>query len=234
MASIPGTSPATAVSSTITTSGLICSAEVCAPRSPTSSSTLPTPYRVMSGLSTVCNSSAISAQPTRLSNALPTILSSPQRAKLASGLMKSPIAIPFFSTSSWLLAPISINISSKVSGCCFCFSVNACGATEPIIPGILNPLRVRMVTRWFSIDWLHQPPMVVKRKNPLSSICVTIKPTSSIWPTTATFGPRLPLRATKLPRPSKVISSTLDSSALMRRVRTSCSSPLTALASHNC
>ena len=147
MLSMPGTSPATAVSSTITTSGLICSAEVCAPRSPTSSSTLPTPYRVISGLSTACKSSAIRAQPMRLSSALPTILSSPQRAKFASGLMKSPIAMPRFSTSARQLAPISINISSNDSGCCFCFSVRACGATEPITPGILAPVRVRTVTR---------------------------------------------------------------------------------------
>ena len=212
MASIPGTSPATAVSSTITTSGLICSAEVCAPRSPTSSSTLPTPYGVMSGYRRFVTAQNISAQPTRLSNALPTILSSPQRAKLLPNLMKSPIAIPYFSTSSWLLAPISINIFVKVSGCCFCFSVNACGATEPIIPGILNPFACANGDP--VVQHRLAPPTTNggEAQNPLSSICVTIKPTSSIWPTTATFGPRLPLRATKLPRPSKVISSTLDSS----------------------
>ena len=231
MASMPGTSPATAVSSTITTSGLMHSAEVCAPRKPTSSSTLPTPYRVIFGLFTVSSSSAIKAQPTRLSSALATILSSPQRAKFASGQTKSPIAIPYFSTSSRLFAPISINISSNVIGCCFCFSLSAWGATEPITPEIFAPLRVRIVTRWLSIDWFHQPPMVSKRINPAPVMWVTIKPTSSICPTIATFGPRMPLRAITLPRPSKVISSAWPSRLSIKISRASCSSPLTALAS---
>ena len=78
----------------------------------------------------------------------------------------------------------------------------------PTTPGTVPP-RVASSTRWPISTCGSQPPTPVKRRKPPSSMCVTISPISSMWPTTATVAPpAVPgTRAVELPMTSPRTSS---------------------------
>jgi len=61
------------------------------------------------------------------------------------------------------------------------------GALRPSTP-CSGPSLVSSSTRWPARTWASQPPTPVKRRKPSSSMCVTISPISSIWPTIASDG----------------------------------------------
>ncbi len=120
----------------------------------------------------------------------------------------SPGFTPHSFASSRLEAPISMNMSLISTGFLRASGDKICGGLEPITP-VISPLDVTIVTRCASITCDHQPPTVWKRMKPLSSMFVTINPTSSKWPATMILGPpSLPVfLAIRLPSPSVVTSS---------------------------
>ena len=58
---------------------------------------------------------------------------------------------------------------------------------RPTTPGT-GPLSLMSSMRWPTRICGSQPPTPMKRKKPLSSMCVTMRPISSMWPTIARNG----------------------------------------------
>ena len=136
--------------------------------------------------------SAMTAQPMRLSQALPSrVLPSPITANSAYGVTGQPSKTPKLRAMSSSTAPISIYISRLATTFVRSSGVSICGGLLPITP-TRSPLLPCTVTRWLSITCSHQPPKQVNFKKPSFVICLTIKPISSIWLASIIFGKSLP------------------------------------------
>ena len=219
-------------SNAIAISGFNLNADVLAPFNPTSSCTVPTPYTVAS--QSVCFiTSAITAQPTRLSNALPITRSFKHSSNSVWNTTASPIETRL-SACSLSLAPISINIF--LYGIIFLASAALViwGGLEPIIPGT-SPFSVCTYTFWFNNIWSLIPPILTNLKYPSSSMKLTIRPISSICEANITLGfPSLPLWVViRLPIISVSISSTWSFNSSFKISRTSSSKPEIPQASDN-
>ncbi len=140
----PGCPPAMSVSMAIATSGLSSNAAVRAPFNPTSSCTVPTAY-TSNSVFVRFSASIIITTPARLSKALQVTRSFLSVAKCPSMVTVVPIAMPSCSTSSLLLAPTSMNISSAFIGFSRSSFFIRCGGFEPITP-VTAPLSVCRTT----------------------------------------------------------------------------------------
>ncbi len=192
---------------------------------------MPTPYSVIPGLFTVCSSSAISRSrcdypaPCRLFYLRPSSKIGFRANKIAN------FRTAFFRFSR-LFAPISMNISSNDSGCCFAFPLTHEALRNQSHQGFSLPVCAYCYP---VVEHRLIPPAanVVKRRKPLSSMWVTIKPTSSYARQRQLLDLYFPYGQQSCP----TIKGDLINARFQRvyqNVATSCSSPLTALASHNC
>ncbi len=125
-----------------------------------------------------------------------------------------------------------MNISSNDSGCCFAFRLTHEARRNQSHQGF-SPLVCAYGYPVVEHRLIPPATMVVKRRKPLSSMWVTIKPTSPY----ARQRQLLDLYSPCGQQSSQTIKGDLINARFQRvyqNVRTSCSSPLTALASHNC
>src|SRR5660398_233870 len=179
---------------------------------------------------TRCKAEIIMTIPARSSKLLPHTRSAAIGVSSCSHVMVEPTSSPRSAAWSASCAPTSTSMSLILITFLRSSGSSIWGGLEPITPGT-EPFSPWTTTRCERRVWSNQPPRVVKRRKPSSSIYLTIKPISSICAAIITLGPSPLLTPMTLPMVSTFTSSTRGASSSATNLEISSSWPETPCAS---